>query len=91
MQKRESIITDNWDECFICGSQYLLQEHHCLHGSYRKLADKYHIVVPLCWFCHDKLHDHGFRDKELQALGQEKFEEHYPDLNFREIFGRNFK
>ena len=75
----------------MCGSQYILEEHHLLHGSYRKLADRYHIVAPLCRICHTKLHDHGFRDKELQALGQEMFEKHYPELNFREIFGRNFK
>lgn len=88
---KKGIITDEWDYCFVCGSPYMIDPHHCLKGSYRKLADKYGLIVPLCRICHDKLHDHGFREKQLQALAQEKFEEHYPKLNFLKIFGRNFK
>lgn len=92
MKKHESIITDNWDECFLCGSNYGLHEHHCIKGwANRKLADKYHLTVPLCYICHANLHDHGFHEMDLMILAQEKFEEHYPNESFLKIFGRNYR
>lgn len=90
MQKHESIMTDDWDHCFICGA-YPDHAHHCLHGSYKKLADRYKMLVPLCHICHSNLHDHGFKDKYLQQLAQVEFEKHFPDENFLRLFGRNFK
>ena len=88
----KSVITDNMDQCFICGSPYMIEVHHCIHGTAnRKLADKYGLTVGLCHICHSKLHDHGTKDKVLQQLAQLKFEETYPDLDFMKIFGRSYK
>lgn len=89
---KKGIITDEWDKCFLCGSPYILETHHAIHGvGNRKCADKFGLVVPLCHICHTNLHDHGFHDRELQALAQEKFEETYPDKDFLKIFGRYYK
>lgn len=90
MQSHTSLITNDWEHCYICGA-YPSDVHHCLHGSYRKLADKYHLVVPLCHICHTNLHDHGFKDKYLQQIAQVSFEEHYSNKEFMKLFGRNFK
>jgi len=90
MKEHTSIITDDWEHCILCGG-YPDHEHHCLHGSYKELADKFHLVAPLCHNCHEKLHDKSKDDKKLQAKAQEAFEEHYPELDFLKIFGRNFK
>ena len=89
----KSIITDELDRCFNCGSRYMIECHHVLHGTAnRKIADKYGLTVPLCHICHCKLHDYdNSLDRALQRLGQETFEKKYPELNFRQIFGRNYK
>lgn len=91
MGKLTSIITEDLSECFVCGSSPTAI-HHALHGSYRALADKYHLIIGLCPSCHQRLHDKDTEmDRYLQSLAQEKFEEHYTDLDFKKIFGRNFK
>ena len=90
---KKGIITDNWDECFNCGSRYMLECHHAIHGTAnRKLADKYGLIVPMCHICHCKLHDYDTSlDKALQRYAQEKFEQKYPNISFRQVFGRNYK
>lgn len=91
MKKHESIITDDWEHCILCGAPPS-EEHHAVMGvANRKLADKYHLVVPLCHICHANLHDHGFRRRDLEILAQTKFEQCYPDESFLRIFGRNYK
>lgn len=64
-----SIIDNHW-RCFICKSERNLELHHCLHGSYRTLADKDGLFVALCMNCHTNLHDKGKYDKELQRIAQ---------------------
>jgi len=61
-----SIMTKDLESCAICGSPYHLEPHHCLHGSYRHLAHKDHLIVMLCHRCHRNLHDHGWFDSDLQ-------------------------
>lgn len=78
-------------ECFICKRQGPLHVHHTLHGSYRKMADKYGLTVYLCPECHRDLHDKGTFDRELQEIGQRYFEEQYGHEEFMRVFGKNFK
>ena len=96
MKKHESIITDDWEYCFLCkvkGKERRADhEHHCICGmSNRKLSDKYHLVVPLCWECHDNIHQKNEDRRYLEVLAQERFEQVYPEENFLKIFGRNYK
>lgn len=92
MGKIKSIMTNDTKHCFICGSSHV-DPHHCIHGyANKKWADKYLLIVPLCLKCHSNLHDRDSElDRHLQALAQEAFEREYPELNFREIFGKNYK
>lgn len=82
-------------ECYVCGVTFPIHEHHIFGGNKRKLSEKYGIKVFLCWNHHEGTYGvHGRDGKELaeklHKLGQEAFEEAYPDLDFLEIFGKNY-
>ena len=94
MEKRvKSILAENMDHCIICGAPNP-HVHHVLFGSNRKWADKYHLVVPLCYMHHNGsdagVHFDKTLDTALKIMAQRKFEEVYPELSFREIFGKNY-
>lgn len=91
----KSILTDDMEHCFRCGTSQNIQIHHCIHGtSNRKNSDKYGLIVPLCIYHHtgsnDAVHLNADFDRRLKAYAQTKFEEMYPELSFKEIFGKNF-
>ena len=94
MKYPKSIMTDDMNHCYLCGSMRNIQVHH-IYGGYanRKLSTKYGLVVPLCYDCHLGTHGVHFDSKKmryLRILGQERFEEVYPSLSFSKIFGYNF-
>ena len=66
----KSIIQEN-RECYICRTIYNIEGsgddlHHCLHGSYRQLADEDGLTVYLCRYHHSRLHDKGEFDMMLK-------------------------
>jgi hypothetical protein len=73
-----------------------IEVHHVIHGTAnRKLSDKYGLVVGLCYQHHRG--SFGVHGKNGQSLNlklkieaQETFTEVFPDLSFREIFGKNY-
>ena len=83
--------------CHNCGKYTLVTWHHCIYNTgRRKWSDRYDLVVELCSCgqgsdCHNKLHIH---DPELaekyRVWAQEKFGQEHPELNFLEIFGKNY-
>lgn len=89
-KERFSIITNNLDKCVICGKERD-NLHEIFFGKNRQNSITYGLVIPLCYSHHVLMH----KDSKLQhiwhIIGQTKFEEHYPDLNFLEIFGKNYK
>ena len=66
----------------------------CSWGLNRKWSEKYGLVVPLCYMHHNGsdagVHFDKTLDTALKIMAQRKFEETYPELNFREIFGKNY-
>lgn len=90
---KKSIITNNMDHCFICGSPYV-EIHHCFYGtSNRKNSDKYGLVVPLCPMHHRGdygVHHNPQADQVLKETAQRKFEETHTREEFMQIFGRNY-
>ena len=94
---RFSLFTDDLEHCIICGKSPV-NKHEIFYGSgNRQKSMKYGLVIPLCT-CehHNQIECKGIHfDTELQdewrKKGQALFEETYPDLNFIEIFGRNYK
>lgn len=91
MIKKSIIPGDQDDVCFICSRRLPLDIHHCLHGSYRKAADKYKLTVHLCRDCHSKLHNEGAFDLELEEIAQIAFEKIYGKAEFIRVFGKNFR
>lgn len=82
-------------KCFLCCTTMNLEEHHIFGGNpNRELSERYGLKV---WLCHRHHNEppNGvhFRKEYMDLLheeGQTQFEIHYPNLNFREIFGKNY-
>lgn len=89
----KSIIQEDTDYCFFCG-RYGTEIHHIFFGNpNRKWSGKYKCVVGLCADHHrgnNGVHFNRKLDLTLKKIGQKKFEETYPELNFMEIFGKNY-
>lgn len=88
----KSIIPgDDPDHCYLCGKWNPEHVHHCLHGSRRKMADKYGLTVHLCTRCHMDLHDKGIHDRDLEEVAQKAFESRYSHEEWMRIFGKNYR
>lgn len=92
---RESLFTDDLKHCIICGKSPI-NKHEVFGGRNRQNSIKYKLVIPLCT-CehHDQVNQRGIHfDKKLQnewhKKGQAMFNKTYPNLNFEDIFKRNY-
>lgn len=91
----KSIVENNPAECcYLCGRMGYLERHHIFGGPNRKLSEKYGLTVHLCRSCHqdskEGVHFNREKREHLHRIGQQAFEERYPDLSFRGIFGINY-
>ncbi len=93
--------------CYLCmllhsdfTEKAVLEEHHVIYGSgRRKLSEKYGLKVYLCPAHHrhspESIHDNtaGMKDhnQKIKELAQKAFEETFPNLDFIEVFGKNYK
>lgn len=87
----KSIMTNDFKHCFLCGKESQ-QIHHVIGGAYRKKAEKYGLLVPLCMLCHGKVHDEPSQEtnKELKKIGQADFMMHYSYAEWMKQFGKNY-
>lgn len=71
-RNRFSILTDNLDICYLCGrrKQHL---HEVFFGRNRQLSMKYGCVVPLCFSCHEKVHNDYATDLKLKQECQKRY------------------
>lgn len=100
----KSIMHNKQDgTCYLCmllhndySRKLVREEHHVPFGrGIRKLSERYGLKVYLCIPHHQ--HDAGeeavHRNDTVRRLldkeAQKAFERHYPNLDFREIFGKN--
>lgn len=44
--KKESILTDDFDHCFMCGTPGIQHVHHIFGGPLRKVSEKWGFKVP---------------------------------------------
>ena len=72
-----SIMTDNLEQCYYCGTTEDVELHHCIHGNKhnRSLATQYHLLIGCCSYHHRSINGiHGKYGKEkdlkLQAEAQ---------------------
>lgn len=82
------------DLCSVCGKPYA-ETHEVYHGNPNAaLSQKYGMTIRLCPYHHRNSpngvhHNKEFRNR-LQKEYQQKFEEEYPDLVFKDIFGKTY-
>lgn len=92
---QESIITKDMEHCFIC-RRPATDNHHCLFGSKRAMADKHKLVVGLCRDCHNKVHNPRTEaEQEMQNYLKREAQFAFEDKvgsreDFRKIFGRSY-
>jgi len=91
--KINSIVTSEYDKCFICHSERNLEAHHCMHGTAnRRLAEKYNLIVPLCRSCHSELHDRNTElDRHIMQLAQIEFEKNFSYELWMQVFKKNYR
>ena len=88
--------------CYLCDmngifNEYQTQEHHCLSGVNRKLAEHYGLKVYLCYEHHEGTYGvHGMKGIEnkrlLQEIAQDAFmKRHGTKEDFIRIFGKAYK
>ena len=88
-KNRFSILTVS-NKCCKCPSKTDLTWHEVFRGRNRANSMKYGLCLRLCYNCHEKYQeDKEFNDYWHQQA-QLKFNEVYPDLDFLEIFKRNY-
>lgn len=92
MSKPEKYIISDCPYCGAFGRHYW---HHIFNGSAnRKLSEKYGMTAMLHTAWHNippnGVHHNKANDLKLKQFAQRKFIEMYPDLDFREIFGRSY-
>lgn len=102
-KKIRSIMQDKEaGQCYLCRLLHkdysikpVRQEHHVMGGTANhKLSDKYGLTVYLDPEHHlygpEAVHKNAEVAKILHKEAQKAFERTYPDLDFREIFGKNY-
>jgi ribosomal protein L37AE/L43A len=80
-------------QCWVCGSENDLQDHHVFFGPNRKQSEKYGFKVWLCYKCHignKGVHFNKRLDIRLKQHFQRKFERDHTREEFLQIIERNY-
>ena len=79
-----SLFKTSDEECYLCGGLNggQLVRHEVLYGSNRENSKRHGLWIYVC----PDAEKFAYLKAEAQAL----FEEAHPDLDFKEIFGRNY-
>lgn len=88
-------------QCYLCMKLHddysvkQVQEHHVIFGQgKRKLSEKYGLKVYLCLYHHTAGPEAVHRNAELagmlKARAQRRFQERFPDLDWMQIFQKNY-
>ena len=98
---KKSILHKKDGTCYLCMMLHedyrihpVLHEHHIFGGANRKHSEEYGLKVNLCIPHHETGKEAAHQNAEVAELlhrkGQAAFEKAYPELDFREIFGKNY-
>lgn len=87
----------HYGQCWLCGRQGALEDHHIFGGAYRKKSEKFGLKVGLCGdSCHRNGRMAAHQSKEtalkLKQYGQRKYmkEQGATVEEFRAQFGKNY-
>lgn len=88
-RNRFSLFTDNMNKCYFCPNKKD-HIHEIFCGRNRQNSMKYGLCLPICEACHSKYQNDFLFNKEWHKKGQAMFNKAYPDLNFENIFKKNY-
>ncbi len=94
--KKESILTDDFEHCFICGILCRPHMHHIFGGPLRQISEKWGFKVPLCYrhhndpSCREAVHFNANIADWLKGEAQREFEKTHSHEEFMKIIGRNY-
>lgn len=88
-RKRFSILTSS-NKCCMCPSVKNLTWHEVFRGRNRTNSMKYGLCLRMCLNCHEKYQESKNFNDYWHKKGQAIFNETYPDLEFLDIFKRNY-
>ena len=88
-KNRFSLFTDNMNKCYFCPNKKD-HIHEIFCGRNRQNSMKYGLCLPICESCHSKYQNNFLFNKEWHKKGQAMFNKAYPDLNFENIFKKNY-
>lgn len=88
-QGRMSILTEDLKTCYIC-KKNKQDLHEIFEGARRVSSIKYNMVVPLCRYCHNKIHTDRELSLHFKRLCQKEFEKENSREKFIEIFKRSY-
>ena len=94
MSKVKSVLVDNMEYCYECGSIYA-ECHHVFFGSYQKaFCTRHKLYLPLCPEHHrgkNGPHMNYKKNLEYKQLAQRYYEEHIGTrAEFMAEFGKNY-
>ena len=94
-RRKKGNIRRRKKSCALCGRKASdgveLTTHHVYHGNkYKRVSERYGLVVTLCAECHKQLHSSRELDKKVQKRCQRAFEVKYSRDAFIEIFGKSW-
>lgn len=90
-RKRFSLFSVDTNHCFFCHSTHQLTWHEIFRGRNRSNSMKYGLCLRMCLKCHKKYQDDLFFNDFWHKEAQKKFEQTYLNLDFLEIFKKNYK
>lgn len=96
MKPHKSLITDDWDHCFICEEEVPAQAcHHIFGGPNRAISEREGFTVPLCNAHHNMsgqaVHFNRTLDLYLKRLAQFEYEEAgHTREQFIRLIGRSY-
>ena len=89
-KNRFSIFSDNKNKCYLCPATDNLSWHEIYRGRNRANSMRYGLCLRLCISCHKKYQEDKDFNDFWHKKGQALFSEVYPDLDFVDIFKRNY-
>jgi hypothetical protein len=86
-------IMQSENRCYVCGGERDLEEHHIFGGCRRKQSEKYGLKVKLCKIHHTGSQGVHFNSRLMSRLhqdGQKTFQKAFTNLDFMQVFGKNY-
>lgn len=88
-KNRFSLFTDNMNKCYFCPNKKD-HIHEIFCGRNRQNSMKYGLCLPICESCHSTYQNDFLFNEKWHKKGQAMFNKTYPDLNFENIFKKNY-